>query len=106
MQNEIIDPRLIEIIQKIGVLRTRANMSARELSLAIGKNPGYINRLETDKFTPTITVLLDIIEACNSTPEEFFYESISEYKTDKQVFDFFKSLSETQKKAIMNLYKS
>jgi transcriptional regulator with XRE-family HTH domain len=98
---------LDEVITRIGILRNRANLSARALSLEIGKNSGYINRLESKRdFVPTITVLLDIIEACGSTPEEFFYHDIFDYKTDKKFLDFIKPLSERQKNAIMNLYDS
>ena len=63
-----------EIILRISQIRCRANFSARALSQRIGLNDGYINRLESKKdFLPTVEVLLRIIEACNSTPEEFFY---------------------------------
>ena len=93
------------IIERIGYLRNRAGLTQRALSVKIGKNPGYINRLEVMKdFTPTVTTLLDIIDVCGSTPEEFFYENFYQYKTDKQAFEFLKTLSETQKKAVMNLY--
>lgn len=95
-----------EVINRISALRNRAKLSARALSLEIGKNPGYINRLESQKdFVPTVTTLLDIIEVCGSTPEEFFYENMFEYKTDKTALEFLKSLTENQKHAIMNLYK-
>ena len=97
---------LDEIILRINILRNRAKLSARALSVAIGKNPGYINRLETQKdFVPTITAILDIIRECDSTPEEFFYYDIFEYKTDMQTLNFIKTLSQKQKNAIMNLYK-
>ena len=97
---------LEDIIERIGILRNRTNLSARALSIAIDKNPRYINRLETQRdFIPTITVILDIIKACNSTPEEFFYQDIFEYKADKQTLNFLKTLTEKQKNAIMNLYE-
>ena len=57
-------------------------------------------------FLPSLSTLLKIIEACGSTPEEFFYSDIHQYKTDKKALDFLKTLSETQKEAIMNLYKN
>ena len=98
---------LKEIITRIGIIRTRANLSARALSLMIGKNESYIHLLESDKttFEPSLSVLLDIIEACGSTPAEFFSEDINQYKINKQTLDFLKILSPYQKKAIMNLYK-
>lgn len=96
-----------EIVSRIGVIRTRANLSARALSLAIGKNASYIHLLESSKttFEPSLSVLLNIIEACGSTPEEFFYYDINQYKQDMQTLDFLKTLSPYQKQAIMNLYK-
>ena len=75
-------------------------------NIAIEKSDGYIHNLETARnFLPSLSTLLKIIEACGSTPEEFFYSDIHQYKTDKKALDFLKTLSETQKEAIMNLYK-
>jgi len=56
--------------------------------------------LESEKstFEPSLSVLLDIIEVCGSTPEEFFYHDINAYKQDKQALEFFKTLSSNQKK--------
>jgi transcriptional regulator with XRE-family HTH domain len=97
---------LDEIINRIGMLRIRANLSARALSFAIDKNDSYINRLETRRnFEPSLSTLLDIIKACNSTPEEFFYENVEQYQTDKECIRFLKALSKKQKEAVMSLYK-
>lgn len=97
---------LDEIINRIGVIRTRAKLSARAVSLAIDKNASYIHLLESKKsFEPSLGTLLDIIRVCGSTPEEFFYSDFESYQTDKQTLEFLKTLSKTQKEAIMNLYK-
>ena len=34
---------------RLATLRTKKNVSAREMSLAIGQNPGYINHIETGR---------------------------------------------------------
>lgn len=94
-----------EVIERVSRLRTRAKLSARALSNAINKAPGYINLLEKKGFELSLSALFDIIEACNSTPEEFFYSDIESYKQDKQTLEFIKTLSPHQKDAIMNLYK-
>ncbi len=95
-----------EIIDRIGIIRTRAHLSARALSLAIGKNAGYIHLLETKRnFEPSLSTLLDILQACDCSPEEFFYNDLNKYKIDAKALDFFKTLSDNQKEAIMNLYK-
>ena len=60
---------LNELIDRIGYIRSKANLSARKLSLAIGKNAGYIHMLETNRnFAPTFETLAAILEG--KTPEE------------------------------------
>ena len=62
-----------ELINRISFIRNRANWSARKLSMEIGKTDSYIHRLETSKsFAPTFETLMEILEACNTTTEEFF----------------------------------
>jgi len=100
----IID--LNEIIKRIGIIRTRANLSARELSLRIDKSEAYINRLEYRKnFEPSIGVLNDIINVCNSSHEEFFYYNIHQHKADKEIIDLLKNASDEKKRAIIALLK-
>jgi len=94
-----------EIINRISFIRANANLSARELSLIIGKNPAYITQLETtSSFEPSLSTLLDILTVCNVSIEEFFYHDIQQYKNDKKLLDFFSTLSEKQKEAIIHLY--
>jgi len=96
-----------EVIRRISTLRYRANLSARALSHLIDMNDGYISGLESNKnFVPKMEVLFRIIDVCGSTPEEFFYENFDKYKIDKKTFLFLDSLSQTQKEAIVNLYKN
>ena len=92
------------IINRISQLRTNAGLSARELSLRFGKNEAYINRLEYKKnFEPSISVINDIVEACGSSLEEFFYYDMNQYKTDKQVIDLLKTVPESKKKAFIEI---
>ncbi len=98
---------LDEIIDRISKLRTRANLSARELSLRIGKNESYINRLEYRKnFQPSVTVISEIAEACGSTLEELFYEDIGQYGKDKEIISLLKKCNDKKKKAIIDLLNS
>ena len=95
-----------DVVQRIGIIRSRANLSARALSLNIDKGESYIHLLESKKgFEPSLSALLEIIDACGSTPVEFFYPDIQQYESDKQVLDFIKTLSSYQKEAVLNLYK-
>ena len=96
----------LEIIERIGYFRTKAKLSQKALSIDIGMNIGYINRLESKKdFLPSMEVLLKIIEACGITPEEFFYSNINSYSTDKQLLDKLRDLSDDKKEALIKLIK-
>ena len=57
-------------------LRSAKKVSARDMSLSIGQNPGYINGLENKKGLPSMTVFFYICDYLNVTPKEFFDESI------------------------------
>ncbi len=97
---------LNELINKISTLRVREGLSARELSFRIGKNESYINRLEYRKnFEPSFSVINDILEACNSSLEEFFYYDMNQYKVDKEILELLKTTPENKKKAIIELLK-
>ena len=96
-----------DVVKRISQLRTKAGLSARDLSLRIGKNSAYISRLESanDSFEPSVSALLEIIEACNSSPLEFFYYDIYSYQKDKQIIDLLKNVNQVKKDSIINLLK-
>jgi len=94
-----------DVIARIGYFRNRANLSAKALSLSIDKNPAYINKMERGEYEPSMRVVLDIIEACGTTPEEFFSEDINSYKLDKETLTMIKKLNENKKIALKELLK-
>ena len=65
----------------------------------------YITKMEAGEFEPSMKIILDIIEACNTTPEEFFYEDLSTYKIDKENLNLIKNLPEQKKVALKELLK-
>lgn len=92
-----------EIIGRIGYIRTRAKLTQKALSTAIGMNFNYINRLESQKdFLPSLEVLIKIIEVCGSTPEEFFYRDIAEYERDMELSEKIKNLPDEVKAFVLN----
>ena len=95
-----------EIIERISELRTKAHLSARMLSIKIGKNEGYINRMESKKdFLPTIESLNDILEVCNSSFEEFFYYDLLEFSKDKYIIDLLKNCNDKKKNIVLEILK-
>ncbi len=57
---------------RIAQLRTQKGVSARDMSLTLGQNSSYINRIENRKSLPSLQVLFWICEYFGITPQEFF----------------------------------
>ena len=58
--------------RRISQLRERKGVSARDMSLSIGQNAGYINSIENGKSMPSMSVFLSICDYLEITPSEFF----------------------------------
>lgn len=65
MYEEIFARRLTQ-------LRMQKGVSARDMSLSLGQNHGYINSIESGKTFPTMTNFFYICEYLHITPKEFF----------------------------------
>lgn len=75
-----------EIIRRIKYIRERAGLTQKALSLAVGVNQNYINRLESKKdFEPSLGTLRKILKVCNTSFEELFYEDFENYERDKKL---------------------
>lgn len=59
---------------RIAQLRTEKGVSARDMSLSIGQNSSYINRIENRKSLPSLQVLFWICDYFGITPQQFFDE--------------------------------
>lgn len=57
---------------RIAALRISKDISARDMSLSLGQNPSYINRIENKQAFPSMKMFLYICEYFNITPKEFF----------------------------------
>ncbi|HBI02433.1 MAG TPA: XRE family transcriptional regulator [Paenibacillaceae bacterium] len=59
---------------RIAQLRTQRKVSAREMSLSLGQNDTYINKIENHKALPSLQGLFYICDYLRITPQEFFDE--------------------------------
>lgn len=57
---------------RLAQLREKKGVSARDMSLSIGQNPGYINNIESGKSMPSLTGIFYICEYLGITPSDFF----------------------------------
>lgn len=94
-----------EFSLRLAKLRNQKGVSARDMSLSIGQNAGYINAIESERATPSLSGILYICEYLGITPSEFFdMESTNPSKTDAIVKDL-KKLSNEQLEIISALVK-
>lgn len=65
MYDEDFPVRLVQLREQKGV-------SARDMSLSIGQNAGYINNIESGKALPSMSSFFFICEYLNISPAAFF----------------------------------
>ena len=86
-------------------LREKKGVSARDMSLSIGQNPGYINNIETGKSKPSLEGIFLICEYLGVTPYEFFdVESSNPSRLDSIINDM-KKLTDQQLETIAMLVR-
>lgn len=80
---------LSTLIERIGYIRIRANLSARKLSLMIGKNAGYIHMLEQNKnFAPTFETLTVSLKPVILQPKNFFTMTLKNTKKTAKLLNY------------------
>ena len=98
MEKEQFSKRLVE-------LRMNKGVSARDMSLSMGQNPGYINNIESGKSLPSLPGIFYICDYLGVTPSEFFdLESKNPTKLDSIIKDL-KCLDDKQLDTISILVK-
>lgn len=94
------------LLQRIGYFRNKKNLSARELSLRIGKSDTYINQVENKNFRISLPVLFEIIDALEVSCAEFFSDNYKSFQQDKEILDVLRSLSPGRKNSFLDLMKN
>ncbi len=91
---------------RLAQLRTKKNVSAREMSLSIGQNQGYINHIETGQGTPSLAGIFYICENLGITPSEFFdFDSHNPARLNR-INEYLKKLNDEQLEMVENLVKN
>ena len=78
-------------------------VSARDMSLSIGQNAGYINNIETGKALPSMSSFFYICEFLGVEPQEFFDMQLKNPTEVGKLFQKLKSLNERQLRIILDL---
>lgn len=81
-------------------LRTKKNVSAREMSLSIGQNQGYINHIESGQGTPSLSGVFYICEYLGITPSQFFDFDLKNPEKLNKINEYLKKLNDEQLDAL------
>lgn len=88
---------------RLAQLRIKKGVSARDMSLSIGQNAGYINNIETGKALPSMSAFFFICEYLNISPEEFFDVDSEQPEELRNLVNNLKHLDELQLKSISSI---
>ena len=94
-----------EVLSRIGYVRNKANLSAREVSQRMGMSPQYVAQLESGRIVLTVEKLLQILEICEFPIDRFFSSNIADYKIDNELKSLIESLPSDKKKNIIEFIK-
>ena len=85
-----------EFAERLASLRMRKNVSAREMSLAIGQNESYINRIENKVCYPSMQCFFYICEYLDISPSDFFDTGKVDPTKLQKVYESITQLNEEQ----------
>ena len=90
---------------RLAKLRTKKGVSARDMSLSMGQNPGYINNIESGKSMPSLTGIFYICEYLGVSPSEFFDLDSENPERLRGIIEDLKHLNNQQLNTIATLVK-
>ena len=93
-------------IRRLTELRMNKGVSAREMSLSLGMNENYINRLENGAGLPKLETIFFICEYLGVTPQEFFDFGTPDPIKSKMLYREAHSLSGAQLDAVLDLIRA
>ncbi len=87
-------------------LRMKKDVSARDMSLSIGQNHGYIYTIEAGKALPSMEVFFYICEYLEITPQEFFETESQNPAKITSIIEDLKKLDDEKLDNIASLIKN
>lgn len=81
---------------RLARLREKKGVSARDMSLSMGQNPGYINNIESGKSMPSLSGIFYICEYLGITPKDFFDTEVNNPSKAAELYCAAKGLDDEQ----------
>lgn len=86
-------------------LREEKGVSARDMSLSMGQNPGYINNIESGKSMPSLSGIFYICEYLGITPKDFFDIDAKNPSKALELYNIARELTDEQLSNLIALAK-
>ena len=90
---------------RLAKLRDEKGVSARDMSLSMGQNPGYINNIESGKSMPSLSGIFYICEYLGITPKDFFDVETKNPTKANELYNIAKRLNDEQLDNLIALAK-
>lgn len=81
---------------RLARLREEKGVSARDMSLSMGQNPGYINNIESGKSMPSLSGIFYICEYLGITPKDFFDMEVKNPSKATELYTIARGLPDEQ----------
>lgn len=104
MYNIFMDKNYIK--ERINYIRTKNNISARNLSLELGMSSEYINQLETGRLNPSIDFIINFCDYFKMPISEFFDDGLRYPLEYKELIENLNRLNKAEVDAFINLVKA
>ena len=96
---------ILEFGERLAELRNMRNVSAREMSLAIGLSANHINKMENGKTLPSMTTFFDICDYLKILPRDFFDVDNNDPDMVKEMVRDYKRLDSTAQANVAGIIK-
>ena len=94
-----------DFYKRLTELRVKEDVSAREMSLSIGKNPGYIFEVERGNSMPSMETFFFICDYLHITPKQFFDTNLDNPMEYNEAVKLIKLLNPDQLSHILEVIK-
>lgn len=92
-------------VERLTNLRNQKNISAREMSLALGQNSSYINRIENKLAFPSMQAFFYICEYLQVSPKDFFDDDNPSPIKINEIIEELKKLDDVQLDTVITVIK-
>lgn len=90
---------------RLAKLREEKGVSARDMSLYMGQNPGYINNIESGKSMPSLSGFFYICEYLGISPKDFFDTDAKNPSKATELYSIARGLNDEQLNHLIAIVK-